>query len=138
MSRCRIDLEWADGTYPFCLPLAQLEELQALCEAGPLVIAQRLEHGQWTSKEVYHTLRLGLIGGGMSPVAALHKTKLYVLAEDRPWAENVPFAHAVISAVVFGKPDETVGKSRAARKSRARRAARTESSTSEISTPSEP
>lgn len=136
MSLCRVDLEWADGTYPFCLPLAQLEELQTLCDAGPMVIAQRLEQGLWTSKEVYHTLRLGLIGGGMAPTEALRKTKLYVLAEDRPWAENVPFAHAVISAVIFGKADEPVGKSRAAGKRRARRAARTESSTSGTSTPS--
>lgn len=109
MSRCKIEMEWADGTYPFCLPLAQLEELQTHCDAGPLVIAQRLEHGLWTSKEVYQTLRLGLIGGGMSPIEALRKTKLYVL--DRPWGENALPALAVINAVIFGKPDEPVGKS---------------------------
>ena len=136
MSLCRVDLDWADGSYPFALPLAQLEELQTLCDAGPMVIAQRLEHGIWTSKEVYQTLRLGLIGGGMPPGEALAKTKLYVL--ERPWAENVPFAFAVIRAVLFGKPDETVGKSPAARKSRARRAAQTASSTSATSTASAP
>lgn len=136
MSLCRVDLDWADGSYPFALPLAQLEELQTLCDAGPMVIAQRLEHGIWTSKEVYQTLRLGLIGGGMPPGEALAKTKLYVL--ERPWAENVPFAFAVIRAVLFGKPDETVGKLPAARKSRARRAARTASSISGTSTASAP
>ena len=46
MSLCKIEMEWADGNYPFCLPLAQLEELQTHCDAGPLVIAQRLENGK--------------------------------------------------------------------------------------------
>lgn len=126
-------MEWADGTYPFCLPLAQLEELQTHCDAGPLVIAQRLEHGLWTSKEVYHTLRLGLIGGGTPPIEALRKTKLYVL--DRPWGENVLPALAVINAVIFGKPDEPVGKSPAAGEE-SDPPAQTESSTSETSTAS--
>lgn len=133
MSRCRIELDWADGTYPFCLPLAQLEELQSLCDAGPMVIAQRLEHGAWTSKEVYHTLRLGLIGGGMAPPDALRKTRLYVL--ERPWLENVLPALAVVQAVLVGKRGEPVGKSPADGEA-SDPAARTESSTSESSTAS--
>jgi hypothetical protein len=133
VSRCSVDLEWADGSYSFCLPLAQLEELQTLCDAGPLVIAQRLESGLWTHKEVYHTLRLGLIGGGMPPGDALRKTRLYVL--DRPWLENVMPALAVMQAVLVGKKDEPVGKS-PARGKRAARRVRTESSTTASSTPS--
>lgn len=133
MSRCSVDLEWADGTYTFALPLAQLEELQTLCDAGPLVVAQRLENGMWTSKEVYHTLRLGLIGGGMSPADALRKTRLYVL--ERPWLENVMPALAVMQAVPIGKPDEPVGKSPADGEE-SDPPAQTESSTSESSTAS--
>lgn len=133
MSRCSVDLEWADGTYTFALPLAQLEELQTLCDAGPLVVAQRLENGMWTSKEVYHTLRLGLIGGGMSPADALRKTRLYVL--ERPWLENVMPALAVMQAVLIGKPDEPVGKSPADGEE-SDPPAQTESSTSESSTAS--
>jgi hypothetical protein len=130
VSRCSVDLEWADGTFSFALPLAQLEELQTLCDAGPLVVAQRLELGQWTSKEVYHTLRLGLIGGGMPPAEALRKTRLYVL--DRPWLENVMPALAVMQAVLVGKPDEPVGKSPADGEE-SDPPAQTESSTSESS-----
>jgi hypothetical protein len=133
VSRCSVDLEWADGTFTFALPLAQLEELQTLCDAGPVVIAQRLEHSLWTSKEVYHTLRLGLIGGGMQPAEALRKTRLYVL--ERPWLENVMPALAVMQAVLIGKPDEPVGKSPADGEE-SDPPARTESSTSESSTAS--
>jgi len=134
MSLCRIDMEWADGTYPFCLPLAQLEELQSLCDAGPMVIARRLELGDWTHRDVYHTLRLGLIGGGMPPAEALRKTKLYVL--ERPWLESVPFALAVMQVTLVGKPDEPVGKSPGVGETSAP-VAPAESSTSAASTASE-
>lgn len=133
MSLCRVDLEWGDGTYPFALPLAQLEELQTLCDAGPIVISNRLETGAWQVGDIYHTLRLGLIGGGAKPVDALRLCKLYVL--DRPWLENVLPAHAVIQAVLIGKPDEPVGKSPAAGEE-SDPAAPTESSISETSTAS--
>lgn len=134
MSLCAIELEWADGAYPFCLPLAQLEELQALCDAGPAVISGRLEMSTWKVGDIYHTLRLGLIGGGMEPVKALRLCKLYVL--DRPWLENVLPAHAVIQAALIGKSDEPVGKS-AADGEASDPAAGTESSTSGPSTGSE-
>lgn len=133
MSLCKIEMEWADGTYPFCLPLAQLEELQSHCDAGPMVIADRLQHGRWKTQDVYQTIRLGLIGGGMAPVDALRLCKLYIT--DRPWGESALPALAVINAALFGKPDEPVGKSRARGKRAARRAA-TESSTSGTSTAS--
>lgn len=131
MSLCAIDFDWADGHYDFALPIAQLEELQRICDAGPMVIAERLRHGVWKTADVHDTLRLGLIGGGMKPVDALQLCRTYVLA--RPWAENVLPALAVINAALFGKPDEPVGKSPADGEE-SDPPARTESSTSETST----
>lgn len=133
MSLCKIELEWADGTYPFCLPLAQLEELQTHCDAGPMVIAGRLESSSWRVADIYQTLRLGLIGGGMKPIEALRLCRLYVL--DRPWIENVFPALAVLQAALIGKPDEPVGKSPAAGEE-SDPPAQTESSTSGSSTAS--
>ncbi|CAN7336616.1 gene transfer agent family protein [Bosea sp. LjRoot90] len=131
MSLCAIEFDWADGTYTFALPIAQLEELQRICDAGPMVIAERLRHGIWKTSDVHDTLRLGLIGGGMKPVDALQLCKTYVLA--RPWAESALPALAVINAALFGKPDEPVGKS-PADGGESDPAAGTESSTSETST----
>lgn len=131
MSLCAVDLDWADGTYTFALPLAQLEELQRLCDAGPMVIAERLRHGVWKVEDVHATLRLGLIGGGMAPVEAMRMVKTWV--HDRPWGESALPALAVISAALFGKPDEPVGKSPADGEE-SDPPARTESSTSETST----
>ena len=133
MSLCAIDFDWADGHYDFALPIAQLEELQRICDAGPMVIAERLRHGVWKTADVHDTLRLGLIGGGMKPVEALQLCRTYVLGQ--PWAENVLPALAVINAALFGKPDEPVGKLPADGEE-SDPPAQTESSTSETSTAS--
>lgn len=134
MSRCQITMVWGDGEYPFCLPLAQLEELQTLCDAGPMVIAGRLEASVWRTQDIYHTLRLGLIGGGTKPVEAIRLCRSYVL--ERPWIENVLPALAILQAALIGKPDEPVGKSEAAG-AESDPPAQTESSTSETSTGSD-
>lgn len=133
MSRCAIDFEWADGHYTFALPIAQLEELQRICDAGPMVIAERLRHGVWKIEDIHATLRLGLIGGGEKPLAALHLVQAYV--HNRPWGENVLPALAVVNAALFGKPDEPVGKSQADGEE-SDPPAQTESSISETSTAS--
>lgn len=130
MSLCKINLTWADGDYVFCLRMAELEELQTLCDAGPMVISSRLEHGHWKTQDVFHTLRLGLIGGGMEAVAALRLCRVYV--EGR-WGENVLSAFTILQQTVFGKPDEPVGKSPADGEE-SDPPAQTESSTSETST----
>ena len=132
MSRCSIDVTWADGTYTLCLPLAQLEELQERCGAGPMVIAERLKHGHWEVRDVFQTLRLGLIGGGMAPPDALRLVTRYGPPE-RPVTESVLPAFAVLDAALFGKRDEPVGKP-SADGAESDPAAGTESSTTETST----
>lgn len=133
MSLCAIDLDWGDGSYRFALPLAQLEELQTLCDAGPFAIFARLMDRSWRTYDVHQTIRLGLIGGGVEPVKALRLVKSYV--HDRPWLESVPIAQAIIAVTVNGKADEPVGKSQAAGEE-SDPPARTESSTSASSTAS--
>lgn len=112
MSRCSVNLTWADGEYTFCLPLAQIEELQRICDAGPLVIAERLRQGFWKAEDIHATIRLGLIGGGMKPVEALRLVRLYV--HEQPLADNAVPALAVINAALFGVEYDPVGKSPAA------------------------
>jgi len=128
-----IDFEWADGTYRFNLPIAQLDELQTRCDAGPMVILQRLQHGVWRWQDVYETLRLGLIGAGMEAVSAMKLCKLYT--ENR-WLENVPAAYSVMYWTLYGRKDP-VGKSPADGEE-SDPPARMESSTTETSMASEP
>lgn len=113
MSRsAQIELDWADGSYPFRLAWGQLAELQEKCDAGPYIVLQRLHNGTWRLSDIADTIRLGLIGGGMAPVDALKKVRTYV--EERPPMENVIFAQAILSAALMGAPDERVGENDAA------------------------
>lgn len=102
-----IDIAWADGDFRFRLAWGQLVELQERCNTGPYVILNRLYDGQWRMEDITNVIRLGLIGGGMSPTDALKKVRTYV--EDRPPLENVLVAQAVLAAGLQGAPEEKVG-----------------------------
>lgn len=109
MSRdASVTLDWADGTYQFRLAIGQLRELQEKTGCGPLVLFKRVENGTWLVDDAPQILRLGLIGGGMPPVDALRLVRTYV--EDRPPAENVLFAQAVLWAGLIGAPEEEAQK----------------------------
>lgn len=99
-----IDLDWASDTYRFHLRWGELDELQEACNAGPQRVLMRLSSPDWRIEDVKHTIRLGLIGGGMEPVKALKLVRTYV--EGRPAAENVLFALAILQAALIGVPDD--------------------------------
>jgi len=103
-----VTLIWADGEYPFRLPIKQLEELQDKCDAGPSELYNRLEDGRWRVADLRETIRLGLIGGGMTPAEAFVKVRRYV--DERPLLESVPVARAVLLAALIGVPEDPVGK----------------------------
>ncbi len=103
----RIEFDWADGTYSFRLAWGQLAELQEKCDAGPYVVLQRLHSGSWRIEDITNIIRLGLIGGGSQPAAALKLVRAYV--EDRPPMENLIPAQVILSASLMGAPEEKVG-----------------------------
>jgi hypothetical protein len=107
-----ISLIWGDGEHRFRLAIGQLRELQEKCDAGPAEIAGRLADGRWRVNDVWETVRLGLIGGGMPASDAHRLTTRYV--DERPWLESVPAAQAVLMAALVGAPEEPVGKDEAA------------------------
>lgn len=115
MSRsAEVELAFGDGQYLFRLPVGQLRELQEKCACGPMPILQRLSSSAWRIDDVRETIRLGLIGGGMTPPAALKLVERYV--DARPWGECVPTAQAVLLAAVIGAgdQDDPVGKAEGA------------------------
>lgn len=99
-------LTWGDGSYPFKLPIKQIGELQKLCGAGFGTIISRVLGGAYYVEDVYETIRLGLIGGGMAPVEAKRKVDLYVdgcaLARAGDPANNLATAQAILDAAIFG------------------------------------
>ncbi len=108
-----VTLTWADGAHRFRLPIAQLRELQEKADAGPAFILSRLQSGQWLVDDIRETLRLGLVGGGMTPVDALKLVQRYV--DERPLLESRQPAMAVLLAALVGVKDEPLGKPAAAK-----------------------
>lgn len=108
-----VTLTWGDGTYTFALKAKQIEELQNVCgKVGLGAIYQRVMLGVWLFGDLRHTIRLGLIGGGVGPVRALELVNTYVgsdekivplvAGEDSP--ENV--AKSILGAVMHGFEDK--------------------------------
>ncbi len=108
---CSTTFSWADGEYTFRLKLGQVRELQEKCDAGPRELAIRLASGKERVDDVRETIRLGLIGGGLTPEQALKLVKRYV--DERPFVESIMPAQAILSAWLVGAPDEEPGKAEA-------------------------
>ncbi|MFC6487367.1 GTA-gp10 family protein [Nitratireductor sp. GCM10026969] len=105
--KAEITLEWADGEYLFALKGAQIEELEAVCgKVGFGAIYQRVMNGSWFWSDLYHVIRLGLIGGGLGAVEAKRLTETYI-QQPLGSGPNCPFsvASSVLGAVMFGFED---------------------------------
>lgn len=103
----KITIDWGDDTYDFRLGWGEIVSLQEAVDAGPYVVLNRLYSNQWRVEDISNVVRLGLIGGGMTPADALKKVRAYV--EARPPLENVLVAQAILSAGLQGAPEEKVG-----------------------------
>lgn len=105
--KSEIILEWGDGEFLFALKGTQIEELENICgKVGFAAIYQRIQLGMWKWGDLYHVIRLGLIGGGMGAVEAKRKVDMYInvpLAAGPNNPESV--AKAVLGAVFMGFED---------------------------------
>lgn len=129
-----IDLEWADGTYRFRLPLPQINELQRKTGKGIGALFRDVLKGRYSlpddggsfgnpieaefhSTDIIETIRQGLIGGRKAwldgeektlddrAVAALMVTYVY---PARPLIDGWEVAAAILMACVEGyeEPDK--------------------------------
>lgn len=101
-----VTLRWGDGEHDFRLALGNLRELQDKTGAGPMELLRRLSDGRWRVDDVRETLRVGLLGGGAKPAEASKLVERYV--DERPRAESVPVAQAVLMFTLYGDPDDKV------------------------------
>jgi hypothetical protein len=114
MSRtARVTAEFGGELHEFCLRWGELMELQEKCDAGPGIVLMRLIANQWRMEDVPAVIRLGLVGGGMTPTAAARLVRTQV--EEQPHNIGGPdglgiLAVRVLSAALHGAPDEPVGK----------------------------
>lgn len=99
-----IDLVWAGGEDHFLLRIEELRALQQKTDCGPAWSLARLGSKQFFVDDVVETIRLGLVGGGMSPEDARKKIRTFV--EDRPLTESVLTATTVLMAALYGGDEE--------------------------------
>jgi len=126
---------WINGEDQFCLSKAGLIlDLEEKCGAGIAMVFWRLQNDAWKYNDIRETIRLGLIGGGMSPVQAMSVVKLHV--DGQPLAPLVLVAYAVLQAVMVGVPDDPVGKEEPAEAKKTGSTTQTDASDDLNSTPS--
>jgi len=91
----------------FALKVKQIDELQRLCGAGIGEIVARLHNGNFYVRDVYDTIRLGLIGGGdVDEIKAFSLCETYIdgspLARAKAGDNHYRLAKEIIGAVFFG------------------------------------
>lgn len=86
----------------FRLRLGEIEALEGLCRAGVGEIAMRLVTQTYKMADVRETLRLGLMGGGMSEPDAT--ATIMANFDDTPLSPHVEMAAFVLSAALTGVP----------------------------------
>ena len=100
----RINLFFGDKEYDFRLRVGELRELQDKTHCGPLMLFRRMLAGDWRVDDLRETIRLGAIGGGLTPLHAADLVKRYV--EARPLMEAVEPALQILSAALTGSEEE--------------------------------
>lgn len=100
---------WEGGEHPFRLGIGELRALQAATGVGPLFLLGRITGSQWFVDDIIDTIRLGLVGGGMSEKDATALT-------NRVFTENTPvlyrsmlLAVRILKDAVMGDPEDPVG-----------------------------
>lgn len=102
-------ITWSHGTDDFCLSQIGLRlDLEERCNAGIGAIYHRLLSGAWFTADYRETIRLGLVGGGLSQERAKAVIERHV--DGRPQAEFVLLAQQIIAAVMVPVPGEQPGK----------------------------
>jgi hypothetical protein len=95
---------FGDAEYDFRLPPNLVIELEHRTGTGIGALCTRVFHKHFAQADIHETIRLGLIGGGVTPERGAKLIASYVA--DRPLSETYPLAVAILDAVWFGQPHE--------------------------------
>lgn len=105
-----VTFTWGDlDDCPFRLAIGDLEALQDATSISPFILLERLQARRPMVKDMREVLRHGLIGAGRDPVEAARLIARWV--DGRPPAESIAPAIVVLSAGLYGVPDDDPGKS---------------------------
>jgi len=97
---------FGDAEYPFRLTAKLTAELEKTTGAGIGALCTRVFNRQFVHSDISETLRLALIGAGMTPERAASLVATYAI--DRPLIETYPIATAVLELRWFGHPKHEI------------------------------
>lgn len=110
-ARGECELLFGDGRHRFRLAIGQLQELEEKTKLGPFELFEKMLSRKWRVDEIRHVIRIGLIGGGLSPLEAVTLVDRHI--DDWPWTENVAIALQVLNEALAGNPADPPGKAEA-------------------------
>ena len=93
-----------EGHFDLCLRIGELIALQEKLGVGPQVLATRFYVGEWTVQDVVETIRLALIGGGMTQKDAFDLVNRNVVSGYL--GDYAAIAGQTIYAAISGVEDE--------------------------------
>ena len=102
--------EWAGAQRPFRLRFGDVLDLEEACgKVGIGALYLRMGSHQYFAKDVFETIRLGLIGGGMPPSEA--RSLVQERFEHVPMADSLNLAMSILVNMMAGiEPDEAKAK----------------------------
>lgn len=108
-----ITMTWGDGEHTFRIGKKQTAELEGKVDMGLEALCILIRDGNWRLHYLRETIRIGLIGGGMAPVAAATLMQNYF--DDTPMMQHKPFAYAILLAALYGPPHDPIDLGKAQR-----------------------
>jgi hypothetical protein len=106
---------WPGGEHDFRLGIGELRAIEQRSDAGSSVVMMRLLTGQFKIDDVFSTLRIGLVGGGMSETEA-KKTVEAALDVASPYKLSVTAADVLRRFVMWDDGDDQPGEAPAVAK----------------------
>lgn len=99
---------FGDAEHAFALTDPMIAELERLSDLGIGAIYLRLVRAQFKLADLVEIIRLGLVGGGTAPDAAMRLVDTY--ARNQPLERLYPLAFDILDARWSGAPAEEVRK----------------------------
>jgi Phage tail tube protein, GTA-gp10 len=113
----RATFDWGDGEHTFRLTFKGICELEARIDRGILWLYRELERGEAKLEHIREVHRIGLIGGGMEPVAAIKLVRTYI--EESPnILANTSTAKLILLPVLLEPKADALPKAPRRRKSK--------------------
>ncbi len=97
---------FGDSEYALTLSPILIPELERKTGKGIGLLFRHVAHREYCFVDVKETIRLALIGGGISPETADALVTAYVATEGNPFIESEILAVEILSNLFAGEPQE--------------------------------